>query len=84
MRIEFDKLRSLAFPKAYFEKDNDAREGSKDDYIFRDYDENKTELVSIMFEMKNEDQTTTTKKKMRTFKKNSTNTVGKKDVNMRL
>ena len=67
--IEFDKLRSLAFPKAYFEKDNDARGGSKGDYIFRDYDENGTEIVSIMFEMKNENQATTTKKKNEDFLK---------------
>ena len=67
--IEFDKLRALAFPKAYFEKDNDARDGSKGDYIFKDYDENGTEIVSIMFEMKNEDQMTRTKRKNEDFLK---------------
>ena len=52
---EFDKIRSSAFPRAYFEKDNDAQSGTKGDFIFRDFlDDGKTELVSIMFEMKNE------------------------------
>ena len=56
--IEFNRLRAAAFPNAYFEKDNDARTGSKGDYIFRDYDADGTEYISIMFEMKNEaDQT---------------------------
>jgi len=50
---EFNRLRATAFPRAYFEKDNDARSGSKGDYIFRDKDETGTEIVSIMFEMKN-------------------------------
>ena len=52
--IEFNKLRSTAFQTAFFEKDNDAREGSKGDYIFKDHDQDGTEIVSIMFEMKNE------------------------------
>jgi hypothetical protein len=52
--IEFNKLRATAFPNAYFEKDNNARGGSKGDFIFRDHDESGTEIVSIMFEMKNE------------------------------
>jgi len=52
--IEFNRARSMAFPRAYFEKDNDARSGSKGDYIFRDTDEAGLEIVSIMFEMKNE------------------------------
>ncbi|RDB66806.1 DUF2130 domain-containing protein [Eggerthella sinensis] len=51
---EFNKLRATAFPRAYFEKDNDASEGSKGDFIFRECDEDGTEIVSIMFEMKNE------------------------------
>jgi hypothetical protein len=50
--IEFNKLRSIAFQTAFFEKDNDARTGSKGDYIFKDYDENDTEIVSIIFEMR--------------------------------
>ena len=53
----FNQIRATAFPHAYFEKDNDARTGSKD-YIFRDQDEAGTEIVSIMFEMKNEADTT--------------------------
>lgn len=61
--IEFNRLRATAFPRAYFEKDNDARSGSKGDFIFRDQDENGTEIVSIMFEMKNESDSTTSKKK---------------------
>ena len=51
---EFNRIRATAFPKAYFEKDNDARGGSKGDFIFRDFDESGLEFVSIMFEMKNE------------------------------
>ena len=51
---EFNRIRATAFARAYFEKDNDARGGSKGDYIFRDLDESGTEIVSIMFEMKNE------------------------------
>lgn len=60
---EFNRIRSTAFPRAYFEKDNDASTGSKGDYIFRDSDEAGIEIVSIMFEMKNESDTTATKKK---------------------
>lgn len=66
---EFNRIRSTAFPKAYFEKDNDASTGSKGDYIFRDSDESGTEIVSIMFEMKNENDTTATKKKNEDFLK---------------
>lgn len=66
---EFNRVRAMAFPKAYFEKDNDARNGSKGDYIFRDSDEKGTEIVSIMFEMKNEVDETTTKKKNEDFLK---------------
>ena len=64
---EFNKIRASAFPNAYFEKDNDARSGSKGDFIFRDMDENGTEFISIMFEMKNETDTTSTKKKNEDF-----------------
>ncbi|WP_421299124.1 DUF2130 domain-containing protein [Aeromonas veronii] len=67
--IEFNRLRATAFPLAYFEKDNDARTGSKGDYIFRDLDEAGTEIVSIMFEMKNESDETATKKKNEDFLK---------------
>ena len=66
---EFNRIRSTAFPRAYFEKDNDASTGSKGDYIFRDSDEAGTEIVSIMFEMKNENDTTATKKKNEDFLK---------------
>ena len=64
---EFNRIRATAFPKAYFEKDNNARTGSKGDYIFRDTDESDTEIVSIMFEMKNENDKTATKKKNEDF-----------------
>ena len=67
--IEFNKLRSSAFQTAFFEKDNDTTTGSKGDYIFRDYDEYDTEIVSIMFEMKNESDTTATKRKNEDFLK---------------
>lgn len=66
---EFNRLRATAFPKAYFEKDNDSRTGSKGDYIFRDADEAGTEIVSIMFEMKNENDRTATKNKNEDFLK---------------
>ena len=66
---EFNRIRSTAFPRAYFEKDNDARMGSKGDYIFRDMDETPTEIVSIMFEMKNESDQTATKQKNEDFLK---------------
>jgi len=65
----FNQIRATAFPRAYFEKDNDARTGSKGDYIFRDSDENEVEIVSIMFEMKNEADETATKKKNEDFLK---------------
>lgn len=67
--IEFNKLRSLGFQNAYFEKDNDIHTGSKGDYIFREFDEDKSEIISIMFEMKNESDTTSTKKKNEDFLK---------------
>lgn len=66
---EFNRIRATAFPRAYFEKDNDASSGSKGDFIFRDADEAGTEIVSIMFEMKNETDTTATKKKNEDFLK---------------
>lgn len=65
--IEFNRLRATAFTKAYFEKDNDARSGSKGDYIFRDQDDAGSEIVSIMFEMKNESDETASKKKNEDF-----------------
>jgi len=67
--IEFNKLRSTAFQRAYFEKDNDARSGSKGDFIYRESDEFGTEIISIMFEMKNEGDDTATKKKNDDFLK---------------
>ncbi|SMF24522.1 hypothetical protein SAMN02745866_01598 [Alteromonadaceae bacterium Bs31] len=66
---EFNRIRSTAFPNAYFEKDNDASGGSKGDFIFRDSDSAGTEIVSIMFEMKNENDTTASKKKNEDFLK---------------
>jgi len=66
---EFNRIRATAFPRAYFEKDNDARSGSKGDYIFRDADDTGTEIVSIMFEMKNESDGTATKQKNEDFLK---------------
>ncbi len=64
---EFNKLRATAFPRAYFEKDNDAKSGSKGDFIYRETDEAGNEIISIMFEMKNEADTTATKKKNEDF-----------------
>lgn len=64
---EFNRIRATAFATAYFEKDNDAHTGSKGDYIFRDADEAGTEIVSIMFDMKNESDGTATKKKNEDF-----------------
>jgi len=66
---EFNRIRATAFPRAYFEKDNDIKSGSKGDYIFRDKDEERNEIVSIMFEMKNESDQTATKKKNEDFLK---------------
>ncbi len=66
--IEFNKLRPL-FKNSYFEKDNDAKSGSKGDFIFRDYDDDGNEMVSIMFEMKNEADETATKHKNEDFLK---------------
>ncbi len=69
--IEFNKLRATAFPRAYFEKDNTVSKssGSKGDYIYRESDECGNELISIMFEMKNENETTATKHKNEDFLK---------------
>lgn len=67
--IEFNKLRATGFQNAYFEKDNDARTGSKGDYIYRELDENDIEIISIMFEMKNENDKTATKHKNEDFLK---------------
>lgn len=66
---EFNRIRATAFPLAYFEKDNDARFGSKGDFVFRDMVDSGTEIVSIMFEMKNESDTTNTKSKNEDFLK---------------
>ena len=67
--IEFNKLRATAFQKAYFEKDNDSRSGSKGDYIYKETDDFGNEIISIMFEMKNEGDETATKKKNEDFLK---------------
>jgi len=64
---EFNKLRATAFQSAYFEKDNDSTTGSKGDYIYREVDDSGNEIVSIMFEMKNESDETATKKKNEDF-----------------
>ena len=64
---EFNAIRSAAFPKAYFEKDNDASTGSKGDFVFKDFTDSKVEYVSIMFEMKNESDATKTKQKNEDF-----------------
>ena len=66
-QTEFNRLRAAAFQNAYFEKDNDARTGSKGDYIYRENDEHGNEIISIMFEMKNENETTATKHKNEDF-----------------
>lgn len=65
--IEFNKIRTTAFPKSHFDKDNDASGGTKGDYIFRETDEEGNEIISIMFEMKNENDSTSTKKKNEDF-----------------
>ena len=66
---EFNRIRSAAFPKAYFEKDNDASEGSKGDFVFRECDEQGNEILSIMFEMKNEQDDSTHRHKNEDFVK---------------
>lgn len=65
--IEFNRLRSTAFRSAYFEKDNDSSQGTKGDYIYKEQDEEGNEIISIMFEMKNENDQTATKKKNEDF-----------------
>ena len=65
--IEFNNLRSTAFQKSYFEKDNDASSGTKGDFIFKETDEEENEIISIMFEMKNENDETTNKKRNEDF-----------------
>lgn len=65
--IEFNKLRSTAFQNVYFEKDNDSRSGSKGDFIYREFDDSGNEIISIMFEMKNEADQTATKKRNEDF-----------------
>ena len=67
--IEFNRLRATGFQKAYFEKDNDSSSGSKGDYIFKETTDSGVEFISIMFEMKNEMDTTATKKKNEDFLK---------------
>ena len=64
---KFNEVRAMAFPNAYFEKDNDAKSGSKGDYIFKEFDEDGVELVSIMFEMKNEADASVNKHKNEDF-----------------
>lgn len=63
----FNQIRATAFPQAYFEKDNDASQGTKGDYIYKETDQNNNEIISIMFEMKNENDQTATKKKNEDF-----------------
>lgn len=67
--MEFNKLRATAFQKAYFEKDNDSKSGSKGDFIYKEYDDAGNEIISIMFEMKNEGDETATKKRNDDFLK---------------
>jgi len=67
--IQFNQIRATAFPRAYFEKDNDVKTGSKGDYIYRETGDDGTEIISIMFEMKNEGDETATKKKNEDFLK---------------
>jgi len=65
--VEFNKLRATAFQNVYFEKDNDSRSGSKGDFIFREFDDSGNEIISIMFEMKNEADQTASKKRNEDF-----------------
>jgi hypothetical protein len=66
---EFNKLRATAFQRAYFEKDNDSKTGSKGDFIYKEHDQAGNEIISIMFEMKNEGDETATKKRNEDFLK---------------
>ena len=68
-QTEFNRIRMAGFPRAYFEKDNDVKTGSKGDYIFKDFAKDGTEIVSVMFEMKNEMDTTATKHRNEDFLK---------------
>lgn len=79
--IEFNKLRATAFQDAYFEKDNDSSGGTKGDFIYKENDREGNEIISIMFEMKNENDETATKKKMKTFLQNLIKTVMVRNVN---
>lgn len=80
---EFNRIRPFAFPNAEFGKDNTVSgSGSKGDYIYREKDEDGNEILSIMFEMKNEDDATATKKKNEHFSRNLIKTVTKKGVSM--
>ena len=79
---EFNQLRATGFQNAYFEKDNDSKSGSKGDFIYREMDESGNEIISIMFEMKNEGDETATKKRMRIFSRNWIKIVQKRNVNM--
>lgn len=79
--IQFNSLRMTAFPTAYFEKDNDAKSGSKGDFIFRESVEG-TEFISIMFEMKNEMDETATKHKNEDFSRSWIRIAGKRNANM--
>lgn len=79
---EFNRLRMTAFPTAYFEKDNDDSKGSKGDYIFREFDTDGNEIISIMFEMKNEQDSTSTKRKMTISSKSLTRTEIPKTASM--
>jgi len=65
--VEFNKLRATGFQNAYFEKDNDSTGGTKGDYIYKEFDEEDNEIISIMFEMKNENDETATKKRNEDF-----------------
>ena len=78
---EFNKIRATAFRNAYFDKDNDASSGSKGDFIYRECDENGVEIISIMFEMKNEQDTTSTKKRTSISSKSLTRTDIRKIAN---
>lgn len=80
---QFNSIRMTAFPNAYFEKDNDAKTGSKGDFIYRESSEEGTEFISIMFEMKNEADTTATKHKNEDFFKELDKTAEKKAASMR-
>lgn len=80
---QFNAIRMTAFPDAYFEKDNDARTGSKGDFIYRECGEDGTEFISIMFEMKNEADMTATKHKNEDFLRNWIKTARKRAVSMR-